>query len=111
MNVAVVESAWLLANVTGPGPLTTDQVVDNVLPVGCPSSLAVPDSVTWTFDCVSSAIGAGPNAACSHWWTVPMTLLSNVAPFQVMCQSCPPTSSAIRRSPTMSLNCDADAPT
>jgi len=42
-NVAVVLSALKFANVTVPGPLDLDQVVERVLPLGKPSSVAVPE--------------------------------------------------------------------
>ena len=40
--MAVVLRALTLPKVTVPGPLSVDQVVVNVLPVGKPSSVAVP---------------------------------------------------------------------
>ena len=45
-NAAVVFLELTLPNVTVPGPLTLDQVVVIVLPVGKPSSVAVPVRVT-----------------------------------------------------------------
>src|SRR5215471_839119 len=111
MNVAVVVGEWLSVKVTGAGPLTTDHVVDRVLPGGCPSSLAVPARATCVLDWTIGAIAAGPNAVCSRTLVCPICVLSNVTPFQLKCQIWPLNSSEIRMSPTMSLNCDADAPT
>src|SRR5262245_56987748 len=45
LNVAVVAAAFALENVTVPGPLTFDHVIESVLPAGRPSSVAVPLSV------------------------------------------------------------------
>ena len=42
-NVAVVLGALAFAKVTVPGPLNLDQVVERALPLGKPSSVAVPE--------------------------------------------------------------------
>ena len=44
-NVACVTGECALANVTGPGPLTTAQVIVSGTPAGRPSSVTVPFNV------------------------------------------------------------------
>src|SRR4029079_17218127 len=110
MNLAVVDGELTLAKVTGAGPLTSDQVDDSVLPGGRPSSVAVPDSATYISAGTIFASAGGPNAVCSQRTTRASSVDSKSVPFQRTCHTSPVNSSVTRMSPTMSLNCDAEAP-